>query len=323
MGMKTGNIPKVALVGLGHEGRKYLQALQLLDADGQLKLVGLSDVVQRDFTVKMPFYLDYSGMLQKVQPDVVIVTAPNCFHPQLTVEAMEASADVIKAPPVALTVASAQLMAAVSYQTHQQVVTLQPFQAAYLWQIAKEKITSFSPPCDFHYCWYLDRFDYAGQWRPDHEGSLWQNIGWQMLSRLEWLLGTIKKVQLQPSSLGARQLRAGGSRLLRGKRPDMCFGGSEITASVELVNGGRGQISLSCFKAHRESLEMSFENNWLYMTPDELVVCVDDQQNQWYSPDSPADCYYLQLQRTLSDLQLRHGTLQSDLRLLKMMEGCQ
>lgn len=59
-------------------------------------------------------FTDYRAMLKQVQPDLVMVALPNHLHKPVSIEAMEAGSHVLCEKPMAMTVAEAEAMLAVS-----------------------------------------------------------------------------------------------------------------------------------------------------------------------------------------------------------------
>ncbi|MBA3943293.1 MAG: Gfo/Idh/MocA family oxidoreductase [Herpetosiphonaceae bacterium] len=89
----------------------HLKALAQLPAD----IVGMADVdaergAARASEVGCPFFAAHRPMLDKVRPDVVVITTPHPFHPALAIDAFAAGAHVLVEKPMAIDVAAADQM---------------------------------------------------------------------------------------------------------------------------------------------------------------------------------------------------------------------
>lgn len=103
---------RVAVIGLGM-GR--LHAKSTLD-NPEAEIVGLADLDENrltEFKDRLPadrLFTDYKRMLEKAKPDLAIVALPNFLHLPVTVDCLEAGADVVCEKPMALHVGEAQKM---------------------------------------------------------------------------------------------------------------------------------------------------------------------------------------------------------------------
>lgn len=112
--MTAPNTPlRYALIGAGAGiAHTHLAALAQLP---EATVVGMADVQRepaeaRAAAVGCPFFTDHRAMLDAVRPDVVVITAPHPFHPDLAVDAFAARAHVLTEKPIAVEVAEADRM---------------------------------------------------------------------------------------------------------------------------------------------------------------------------------------------------------------------
>ena len=78
-------------------------------------IVGMADVAPKTGTERAqaagcPFFTDHKEMLAKTRPDLVSITTPHPFHPQLALDAFAAGAHVLTEKPLAVDVAEADRM---------------------------------------------------------------------------------------------------------------------------------------------------------------------------------------------------------------------
>lgn len=107
---------RVAMIGAGFIiQRGHVPAFQKLD---NVEVVAICDVAQdrvQAFATQAGIpgvYTDYKTMLAAEKPDLVVIATPNTFHKPMTLDALEAGANVLCEKPLALTYADAQEMVA-------------------------------------------------------------------------------------------------------------------------------------------------------------------------------------------------------------------
>lgn len=90
----------VALVGAHGFGRRHLELMQPLRADGRIELLAVADPAGPSDLVDVPCYPMLADLLAEHSPEVVIIATPIGTHTTLAIEALQAGADVyLEKPP--------------------------------------------------------------------------------------------------------------------------------------------------------------------------------------------------------------------------------
>lgn len=105
----------MAIVGVGVMGRDHLKNALTLQQEGAVKLVGLADV-ETDRARRpgeehdVPWFDDYSRLLDETRPQFVVVATPHPQHEEVTAAAARRKIHVLCEKPIAHTVAAADRM---------------------------------------------------------------------------------------------------------------------------------------------------------------------------------------------------------------------
>ncbi|HMO60433.1 MAG TPA: Gfo/Idh/MocA family oxidoreductase, partial [Roseiflexaceae bacterium] len=111
---------RIALIGAAAGiASLHLRALAQIP---EVTIVGMADiaadrVAARAAEYGCPSYADHRPMLAETRPDIAVICTPHPFHATLAIDAMRAGAHVLVEKPLAVTVAEADEMGAVSDQT--------------------------------------------------------------------------------------------------------------------------------------------------------------------------------------------------------------
>lgn len=300
--------PTVALIGLGHQGLKHFQSLFQLQGEGQLKIVGLVDVIQTDFTLKYPFFVDYQEMLTALHPDIVVIATPNFLHYSQTLAALKTGAYVIKEKPLAMSLAQGSELLEVARQTNRLIFTCQQRQHSFLWQTAAEQVLKLGQIQSFSYNLTLEDEKYSWYWDEEQGGGAWLNLGWHGVQMVEWLLGPIAELRVAQ--------KRGGSRPWRYTTDHLSL------AQVKLASGARGKIFVSSIYPDQELLRVEGSRGSLNLKNQRLLVRQDGRAAQsWYSPESKQEWYTDQLRAALAVFANNHDSMDLELRVLQHLES--
>jgi predicted dehydrogenase len=111
---------KVGIVGAGNIAARHAQAYRELAEIGAVEVVGVADLAldrAEALARTLPgarAYASLGDMLRQAGPDGVSVCAPNAFHREIAVEALEAGAHVLCEKPPAINAVQAEEMAALA-----------------------------------------------------------------------------------------------------------------------------------------------------------------------------------------------------------------
>jgi len=95
---------KIAIVGMGVMGRNHYNVLKRFPS---VQIVGLCDIAQND-NYKEPFFSDIATMIDKVEPDAVIIAAPTFLHKEIALICARKGVDIFLEKPAAATVEDAK-----------------------------------------------------------------------------------------------------------------------------------------------------------------------------------------------------------------------
>lgn len=299
--------PTVALVGLGQQGMKQFHSLFQLQMEGVLTIAALVDIVQRDYTLKYPFFADIEEMLQAVEPDIVMICTPNFLHYQQTMAALAAGADVIKEKPLALSMTEGQQLVATARKQARLIVTCQQRLYSFLWQTAKEQLSLLGPLKSFSYSLTLEDQEYSWYCDRDQGGGAWTNLGWHGLQMVEWLLGDIEQLELQQKQ-GRLPLRSVTSDYL-------------ALAKIRLKNQVIGRLFVCSGYPAQEVFRVWAEKGSLVLNGRYLIVYQDGHHSQvWQSPESKQDWLTAQLRSALDTLDNKRDSMDLELSVLRHLE---
>ena len=110
---------KIALIGAGKMGISHLS---ILGAHADVQVVGVSDTSKMVLDVFkkyscFPCFTDYEEMLQKANPDAVVVAAPTKFHAGMVRKIMEQGRHVFSEKPFCLTNEEGKDLVELAHQT--------------------------------------------------------------------------------------------------------------------------------------------------------------------------------------------------------------
>lgn len=101
---------RYVLVGCGNRGVESYAVSMVKNFKDCAQLCGVYDINYKraELVSKMagediPVFYDFQEMLEKVEPDVVIVTTVDCYHDEYVIAAMNAGCDVIVEKPLTMT----------------------------------------------------------------------------------------------------------------------------------------------------------------------------------------------------------------------------
>ena len=107
---------RVAVVGAGNMGTVHLNHLRTLEREGLAVAVGVAEPDPRrrercalQFGIEV--FPDQSEMLDRTDPEAVIIAVPNRFHAETTIEALGREKHVLLEKPPGMNVAEVKLMA--------------------------------------------------------------------------------------------------------------------------------------------------------------------------------------------------------------------
>lgn len=109
---------RVALIGATGHGGWHRRAIAELQGAGRVELVGLCDVRDvPDAPAGVALFTDHATLLERVEPEVVVVCTPPHTHLPLATDALRAGADVLLEKPPVLDLAQHEALAAVIADT--------------------------------------------------------------------------------------------------------------------------------------------------------------------------------------------------------------
>lgn len=197
--------PRIALVGVGRMGTGHLISLAL---SRKLSLCALCDIdgaiAERKSRKKgIPGYTDYKEMMDREQPDALIVATPHYDHTPIAIEAMERGIHVLVEKPVAVHALDVRKMIA----AHDRALKKSPgliFAAMFQmrtqphWIRVKEMIDSGALGSLMRASWiitdwyrnqaYYDQGGWRATWRGEGGGVL-MNQAVHNLDLYQWLFG--------------------------------------------------------------------------------------------------------------------------------------
>ncbi|MBI9107186.1 MAG: Gfo/Idh/MocA family oxidoreductase [Spirochaetales bacterium] len=110
---------KIAIIGCGRISFKHVEAIT---SNNELDFVAVCDVLKERAVEKADEYVkqsgksapevftDYKKLLADIKPDIVTIATESGYHPQITVDALEAGCHVICEKPMALSIKDADWM---------------------------------------------------------------------------------------------------------------------------------------------------------------------------------------------------------------------
>ncbi len=234
--------PRYAIVGVGARAYLYLQALTGEHAAAG-ELVALCDTnlgrlrraasFAADAGVEVTLYdaEDFARMLEKTEPDRVIVTSPDYTHARYIVAALEAGRDVVTEKPLTVDAASCRRIAAARRRSGRALRITFNYRYSPPRTLVKQVLMSgiIGPVRAVDFEWQLDTHhgaDYFRRWHRNKAGSggLLVHKATHHFDLLNWWLGsTVKSVRARGERVFYRPQTADALGLIpRGERCTGC-----------------------------------------------------------------------------------------------------
>ena len=195
---------KVVLVGTGIRGTGFWGKRLVKQYHEILEFVGLCDInpgrlafAKKYIGVDCPTYTDFSEMLQKAKPDLVIVTTKDSTHHEFIIKGLDFGCDVLTEKP--LTIDEQQCQAIIEAERRSQKNLIMGFN--YRWSPYSSRIKELLDSgtigritsVDFH--WYLNTYHGASYFRRwhglrDSGGTLWVHKATHHFDLLNWWINS-------------------------------------------------------------------------------------------------------------------------------------
>ena len=199
-GLKATEKLKVVLVGTGVRGTSFWGRRLVEQYSDLLEFVGISDINEgrlayaKEFMkVNCPTFTNFDEMIEKTQPDLVIVTTKDSTHHEFIVKGLDMGCDVLTEKPLTTDENKCQAIIDAERRSKKNLIVgfnyrWSPYITKVKEQLANEsvgKITSV----DFH--WYLNTYHGASYFRRWHGlrqsgGTLWVHKATHHFDLLNW-----------------------------------------------------------------------------------------------------------------------------------------
>lgn len=193
---------RIALVGTGIRGTSFWGKRLMDNYAGILEFVGLSDInpgrlayAKSYMGVACPTFTDFDAMLQKTNPDLLIVTTVDATHHEFIVKGLQFGCDVLTEKPLTTDEVKAQQILDAERKSAKKLIV----GFNYRWSPYNTKIKELLDSgtigkvtsVDFH--WYLNTYHGASYFRrwhglKDKGGSLWVHKSTHHFDLLNWWL---------------------------------------------------------------------------------------------------------------------------------------
>ncbi|TVZ17262.1 Gfo/Idh/MocA family oxidoreductase [Maribacter sp. MAR_2009_72] len=198
---------KVALVGTGIRGTTFW-GKRLVDEYGEiLEFVGLSDINSSRLKYAMnyigadcPLFTDFEEMIQKTEPDLVIVTTKDSTHHEYIIKGLEMGCDVLTEKPLTTDESKCQEIIDAEKKSDKKLIVgfnyrWSPY-ATKIKELISNKTIGDLVSVDFH--WYLNTYhgaSYFRRWHGEMEssGSLWVHKSTHHFDLLNWWINSEPK----------------------------------------------------------------------------------------------------------------------------------
>lgn len=203
---------RFAMVGTGDRGTSMWGTSVATRYADVLEFVGLCDVNPKRVAlapqligVSCPTFTNVDEMLDRVKPDVLMVTTVDAYHEQMIVKALGRGIDVLTEKPMVIDARQCQAVLDAEKQSGKKVTVTFNYRYAPKHQLIKEILLSGEigtvRTVDFH--WYLDVYHGADYFRRWHRlkaksGSLWVHKASHHFDLINWWLGA------EPTEVSAR-----------------------------------------------------------------------------------------------------------------------
>jgi predicted dehydrogenase len=201
---KPGTKKRIAMVGTGHRGIGFWGKPVVDNFSDIIEFVGLCDLnpgrlefAKKKMGINCPVFTDFTEMMNKVKPEVVIVTTVDATHDQFIIKAMEMGADVITEKPMTTDEVKCQAILNAEKKTGRKVTVAFNYRHGPHMMKVKELLAANRvgnvTSVDFH--WMLNVYHGADYFRRWHgimakSGSLWVHKATHHFDLVNWWLNS-------------------------------------------------------------------------------------------------------------------------------------
>lgn len=295
---------RVAIVGLGHQGKKHLKALTTLQDIGMCQIVGACDISKKNKIFGIPFFKNYLE-LYELHPEIVVISAPNSFHKQMVLDAFKMGINVIKEKPFAINYDEASIIFKEAKRYKRICAIMQQRQYTDLYRVLKKEIKR-SRILEFFYRFSLD--DTVKSWKWDIDiagGGVWLNMGWHGLWLIEKLIGDIRTVNLSSKSGGRR-------------RWDYATDHSSIANIKTKLT--QGMVFLSCVNTKSEYLKLKTQKKTIYYERKKIRIFSKRGIKVYHETHTEEQQYILQMKDLLKRVHKGSYDLKCDLSIMRNVQ---
>lgn len=275
---------RLALIGLGSQGRKHLLAAQALEKGGLVTVVASCDPQIKNEVEGVPrHYQSYKKMFLKEKIDAVVIATPNIFHLEIVTAALAKGCLAIKEKPLAMNIREARQIAQMMEKSKGAVIVCQQRFYKQCWLELQSVLPLMGKPVSFSYQFVVN--DQNESWYWDAKiagGGVWLNMGWHALQVLQWLWGDFAQIEVTSNSGGAR--------------PWQYDTDHTAFARVAMCNGLMGSVLVSCVHFAREILRIETERG-LVLLENEKLWLYREGEWEFVSTDQNTNPYQLQLRQ--------------------------
>lgn len=295
---------KIALIGVGNQGKKHLSSLKRLHNKKEIDLIGICDI-QFEQNRDNGIFSSYESLL-KQQPDIVIISTPNYLHKQITIEALRNGADVIKEKPFAVNLNEAKSMYKFSRSLNKTIATMQQRFYSPIYIKAKEIIEKLGQPKKFFYQLSLNDSNQSWYWSKNSGGGTWLNLGWHAIYLINWLIDEIVSVKLFS--------RNGGSR-----KWDYDVDHTSI-AKIKTKKGITGTILVSSVSYKEEYFKIDFEDGSIYVFNDLISIAYKGKTMEVVPEINKNNIYDSQIIGLINKISEKSYEMENDLDIMKIIQ---
>lgn len=195
---------KIALVGTGVRGNSFWGKRLVDNYSDILEFVGLSDINpgrleygRKYIGVNCPTFLDFEEMVQKTNPDLVIVTTKDSKHHEFIIGGLKMGCDVLTEKPLTIDEIKCQAIVDAERDSGKKLIVGFNYRWSPYATKIKELLTENSigkiTSVDFH--WYLNTYHGASYFRRWHGlrqsgGTLWVHKATHHFDLLNWWINS-------------------------------------------------------------------------------------------------------------------------------------